>query len=31
MTLAEEQNTDLLLDQIQRPLTSVLGRPSAIM
>ena len=31
MTLAEEQNTDLLLDQIQRPLTSVLGRPAAIM
>ena len=31
MTLAEEQNADLLLDQIQRPLTSVLGRPSAIM
>lgn len=31
MTLAEEQNTDLLLDQIQRPLTSILGRPSAIM
>jgi Mn-containing catalase len=31
MTLAEEQNTDILLDQIQRPLTSVLGRPSAIM
>ena len=31
MSLAEEQNTDLLLDQIQRPLTSVLGRPAAIM
>ena len=31
MTLAEEQNTDMLLDQIQRPLTSVLGRPAAIM
>lgn len=31
MTLAEEQNADLLLDQIQRPLTSVLGRPAAIM
>lgn len=31
MTLPEEQNTDLLLDQIQRPLTSVLGRPAAIM
>lgn len=31
MTLAEEQNADMLLDQIQRPLTSVLGRPSAIM
>jgi len=31
MTLAEEQNTDLLLDQIQRPLTSVLQRPAAIM
>ena len=31
MALAEEQNTDLLLDQIQRPLTSVLGRPWAIM
>jgi Mn-containing catalase len=31
MTLSEEQNTDLLLDQIQRPLTSVLGRPAAIM
>lgn len=31
MTLAEEQNADLLLDQIQRPITSVLGRPAAIM
>ena len=31
MSLAEEQNTDLLLDQIQRPLTSVMGRPAAIM
>lgn len=31
MTLAEEQNTDMLLNQIQRPLTSVLGRPAAIM
>jgi Mn-containing catalase len=31
MTLSEEQNTDMLLDQIQRPLTSVLGRPAAIM
>ena len=31
MSLAEEQNSDLLLDQIQRPLTSVLGRPAAIM
>ena len=31
MTLAEEQNADMLLDQIQRPLTSVLRRPSAIM
>ena len=31
MSLAEEQNSDMLLDQIQRPLTSVLGRPSAIM
>ena len=31
MSLAEEQNTDLLLDQIQRPITSVLGRPAAIM
>ena len=31
MSLAEEQNTGLLLDQIQRPLTSVLGRPAAIM
>lgn len=31
MTLADEQNADLLLDQIQRPLTSVLGRPAAIM
>jgi ferritin-like metal-binding protein YciE len=31
MTLPEEQNTDLLLDQIQRPLTSMLGRLAAIM
>ena len=31
MSLAEEQNTDLLLDQIQRPITSVLGRPAANM
>jgi len=31
MTLSEEQNADLLLDQIQRPITSVLGRPAAIM
>lgn len=31
MSLAEEQNADLLLNQIQRPLTSVLGRPSAII
>jgi Mn-containing catalase len=31
MTLAEEQNADMLLNQIQRPLTSVLGRPAAIM
>lgn len=31
MTLSEEQNADMLLDQIQRPITSVLGRPAAIM
>jgi len=31
MSLSEEQNADLLLDQIQRPLSSVRGRPSAIM
>lgn len=31
MSLSEEQNADLLLDQIQRPLSSVPGRPSAIM
>ena len=31
MSLAEEQNADVLLDQIQRPLTSVLGRPAAIL
>ena len=31
MSLAEEQNTDMLLDQIHRPLTSVLGRPPAVM
>ncbi len=31
MTLAEEQNADMLLDQIQRPLISVLSRPAAIM
>ena len=31
MSLAEEQNADLLLDQLQRPLTSVLARPAAIL
>ena len=31
MSLAEEQNSDLLLDQIGRPLTSVLGRPAAVI
>lgn len=31
MSLAEEQNADLLLDQLQRPLTSVVGRPAAIL
>jgi Mn-containing catalase len=31
MSLSEEQNSDLLLDQIGRPLTSVMGRPAAVM
>ncbi|MBL8790264.1 MAG: DUF892 family protein [Rhizobiales bacterium] len=31
MSLAEEQNSDMLLDQIGRPLTSVLGRPAAVV
>jgi len=31
MSLAEEQNSDLLLDQIGRPLTSVMGRPAAVL
>jgi Mn-containing catalase len=31
MSLAEEQNSDLLLDQIARPLTSISGRPSAVV
>jgi Mn-containing catalase len=31
MSLAEEQNTDMLLDQIGRLLTSVMGRPSAVV
>jgi len=31
MSLAEEQNSDMLLDQISRPLSSVAGRPAAVM
>ncbi|MBK8769654.1 MAG: DUF892 family protein [Rhizobiales bacterium] len=31
MSLAEEQNSDMLLDQIGRPLSSVLGRPAAVV
>lgn len=31
MSLAEEQNSDLLLDQIGRPLTSVVMRPPAVL
>lgn len=31
MTLSEEQNADLLLDQIRRPLSSVLGRPPTLV
>jgi Mn-containing catalase len=31
MSLAEEQNSDMLLDQIGRPLTSVLARPAAVV
>jgi Mn-containing catalase len=31
MSLSEEQNSDLLLDQIERPLTSVMARPAAVL
>ena len=31
MSLAEEQNSDLILDQIARPLMSLIGRPPALV